>query len=78
MMIAKVFSVLMSVALAIVTIDAVVNNSGCGRTDLSIYSNSIHHGQWPFVASIYHVFNDKIQFICGGTIVSKFAIMTGE
>jgi hypothetical protein len=83
-MFAEKLVVLFCVAISIVTNDAVINvkrwgnQEECGATDLSIYKNSIHHGQWPFVASIYYVNNDRIRFICGGTIISKFAVMTGE
>lgn len=79
-MFGKVFCVL-SVAFSIVTedVNGVINTNyeSCGATDLSIYQNKVHQGQWPFVASIYHVKNYKINFLCGGTIISKFAVITG-
>jgi hypothetical protein len=55
-----------------------VNEKECGTTDNSVYQNSVHHGQWPFLASIYYIKNNRISFVCGGTIISKFAVITGE
>jgi hypothetical protein len=84
MMFAKVVCVL-SVAFSIVTVDAVVNskrwgnNDGeCGALGSRNSRNYNSHWQSPFVASIFYLINDRIYFICGGTIISKFAIITGE
>lgn len=83
MMFAKIFVVLIF-SMVTVAYDAIKpkykahDGDECGATDLSIYRNTIHHGQWPFVALIYYVNHDRIRFICGGTIISKFAVITGE
>ena len=82
MMFAKIFVVLLC-SMVTVAYDAKKSKykaceGECGATDLSIYRNTIHHGQWPFVALIYFVNDDRIRFICGGTIISKFSVITGE
>jgi hypothetical protein len=82
MMIARVFCALICVAFSIVTVDGVVNskrwttNDECGVANFGVYRNPT--GQWPFVALIYYINQERIYFVCGGTIISKSAIITGE
>jgi hypothetical protein len=40
--------------------------------------NIFYQGQWPFTAAIYHSINGELNFICGGTILSKVFVVSGE
>lgn len=58
------------------------NNNGrgeCGiaKQDATVPGN-LYQGQWPFTAAIYHLLNDQLTFLCGGTIISKIFIITGK
>lgn len=34
--------------------------------------------QWPFVAAVFRIENDKIKFACGGTLISIRSVITGN
>lgn len=54
------------------------NQESCGIAKNDAESNNIYQGQWPFIAAIYHSVNGQLNFICGGTIISKVFVVSGE
>lgn len=56
---------------------SVINENSCGLADTNIETNYIHNGQCPFIAAIFHIIDEQVHFICGGTIVSNYVVITG-
>lgn len=54
------------------------NRVECGIAKQDAESDKLYQGQWPFTAAIYHLLNNQVTFLCGGTIVSRIFIITGK
>jgi hypothetical protein len=56
-----------------------VNDNSCGITGPNSETTTTHtsYGEWPFVAALYQLIDDRIFYICGGTIISNFCVITG-
>lgn len=55
------------------------NRVECGIAKQDAESaHQLYQGQWPFTAAVYHLLNDQLTFLCGGTIVSRAFIITGK
>ena len=61
-----------------------INSQNCGERKINIASRIVNGypsepGDWPWHAAIYHkaIGNHDISYKCGGTIISKTAILTG-
>lgn len=56
------------------------NNVECGQVKVlkGLIKNGteVKHGQWPFVAALYHLVEKK--FFCGGVLISSRHVITGE
>ncbi|CAH0715161.1 unnamed protein product, partial [Brenthis ino] len=61
------------------------NDSGpysqCGRrkikyTELIVNGDATKPGDWPWHVAIYNITNSVIRYICGGTLISKYFILT--
>jgi hypothetical protein len=50
---------------------------GIARDDAENH-NIFYQGQWPFTAAVYHSVIGELNFICGGTIISKIFVVSGE
>ncbi|RVE42892.1 hypothetical protein evm_012447 [Chilo suppressalis] len=58
-----------------------VPDDSCGRrkiqhTELIVNGLSTKPGDWPWHAAIYRLENSKINYICGGTLLSKIFVVT--
>lgn len=54
------------------------NDESCGVTEPNSETNFIHQGQWPFLAAIFHIVDSRVYFVCGGTIISNYVVLTGK
>lgn len=58
------------------------NDQTCGQREnslsLVVGGESFTRGEWPYTVAIFYVESRGPQFICGGTIISRTALLTGN
>lgn len=54
------------------------NDNACCVPEVGGNLNNVAHGQWPFIAAVYHIVSDRAYFICGGTIISNYFVLTDK
>lgn len=55
----------------------------CGRrrvthTELIVNGAATKPGDWPWHVALYTIYRSTIKYICGGTLVSKTYVLTGQ
>ncbi|CAO1416134.1 unnamed protein product [Diamesa tonsa] len=62
--------------------EAPSNNIGCGLsafdtfTSLVIGGQAAQRGKWPWIVAFYKNINNRLSFICGGSLISKSHVVT--
>ena len=55
----------------------------CGRpkivhTELIVNGASTKAGDWPWHVALYRIHHSEIKYICGGTLISNYYVLTGK
>jgi secreted trypsin-like serine protease len=45
---------------------------------LIVNGNAVKRGVWPWLTAIFQITDSGLEFICGGTLISKNHVITGN